>query len=376
MDTNFEQRQASAKELFLELTRLSCTTKAGKLSRTPSAAEWDDIRQEAFRQTLTGVVFSAVERLPAEQRPPREILLPWYMMKERIAAANRRLNRRAVEISEYFTRQGFRCLILKGQGIARLYPDPLLRQPGDIDVWPEGNRRQILAFGREQFPNEPVRYHHMEYPVFKDTSVELHFTPSWMNSPCAHHRLQAYFAHEASTQFGHTVLLPETEGRIAVPTIAFNRIYLLVHIYRHLFGEGIGLRQMQDYYFVLRQGTDETGRRETMATLGQLGMKRFVRATMYVLQTVFGLPDEDLLCTPDARSGRFLLSEIMQAGNFGHDDARLRRHVGETAFYRFRRSLRRNLRFLRQYPAEVFCDPFFKIWLYVWRLKNGFMGKA
>lgn len=373
--TNSENRQASTTRLFFELTRLSCTTEAGRLSRTPATDEWEHIRREVFRQALAGVLFAAVERLPAEQRPPREVLLPWYMMKERIAAANRRLNRRAAEASEHFAAQGFRSLLLKGQGVAMLYPDPMLRQPGDIDIWLEGNRQEILACGRKRFPEVPVRYHHMDYPIFGDTAVELHFTPSWMNSPSTHRRLQRYFAREAGNQFGHLISLPEDAGQVAVPTLAFNRVYLLVHIYRHLFGEGIGLRQLQDYYFVLMQGTDKAGRKDTADMLRRLRMTRFARATMYVLQAVFGLSDNKLLCTPDERCGRFLLSEVMQAGNFGHHDARLKRHAGETAFYRFRRSLCRNARFVRDYPSEVLCDPIFKIGLYAWRLWNGYMGK-
>lgn len=363
----------SGKHLFFELTRLSCGTGEARLSRNPSPDEWAAIHKEAFRQTMAGVLFAVIERLPAEQRPPRGLLLQWFAAKERIVASNRLLNIRAVEACRLFGRDGFRSVVLKGQGLSLLYPDPLLRQPGDIDIWLDGSRKRISEYGRRRFPSVPVRYHHMDFPVFADVAVEVHFIPSWMNRYDSHRRLRHFFRTEAERQFRHYVQLPGDAGEVAVPTLSFNRIYLLVHIYRHLFGEGIGLRQMQDYCFVLRQGTTAEERQETMEVLGRLRMVRFARSVMYVLQEVFGLPAEYFLCEPDICAGRFLLSEIMQAGNFGKYDARLQRRPDETAAYRFRRSLRRNVRFLRYYPSEVLCDPVFKIWLYAWRRWHGFM---
>ena len=36
-----------------------------------------------------------------------------------------------------------------------------------------------------------------------------------------------------------------------IPTVEFNIIFQLTHIYSHLMNEGIGLRQLVDYYYVL-----------------------------------------------------------------------------------------------------------------------------
>lgn len=365
--------QQSVRGLFFELTRLSCRTAPGKLSRIPSAAEWTELQKEAFRQALAGVLFAVIEHLPEEQRPPRKQLLQWFVAKERIVAANRLLNVRAVELSDYFRNKGFRSLLLKGQGIATLYPNPLLRQSGDIDVWLEGSRKEILSHVRQYFPDEKVVYHNVDFPLFKDVAVEVHFTPSWMNYYSAQRRLQKYFADEAENQFKHRIPLFDGIGEVAAPTLSFNRIYLLLHIYRHLFGEGIGLRQVQDYYFVLRQGMNDAERQETMRVLRTLHADRFARSLMYVLKVVFGLLDNNLLCEPDEQGGRFLLSEIMQAGNFGHYDDRIKRRKNSSALYRFTGSLQRNARFLRYYPFEVLSIPFFKIWHFTWRHLHGYI---
>ena len=135
-----------------------------------------------------------------------------------------------------------------------------------------------------------------------------------------------------------------------------------MHIYRHLFAEGIGLRQLLDYYFVLYQGFTAEEREETMRTLSALKMQRFTAAVMWVLQHVFGMEERYLLTTPNEREGRFLLNEIMLAGNFGQHDERLQHGKGESRLHWGLRKVMRNFRFVRSYPSEVLWSPLFKLW--------------
>ena len=175
--------------------------------------------------------------------------------------------------------------------------------------------------------------------------------------------------HNSQLTISSAASLTGTKGAsiIPTPTLAFNRVYILVHIYRHLFHEGIGLRQLLDYYFVLHQGFTEEERTETMRTLRSLRMQRFTAAVMWVLQEVFAMDDRYLLTAPNEEEGRFLLSEIMLAGNFGHYDERIKRSAKVTEWGLFCRRVGRNLRFLRSYPSEVLWSPFFKLWHAVFR---------
>ena len=164
--------------------------------------------------------------------------------------------------------------------------------------------------------------------------------------------------------------LDSKQATFPVPNAAFNRVYILVHIYRHLFAEGIGLRQLLDYYFVLKQGFTEIAREEPLRILRSLGMMRFTRAVMWVLQEVYAMPDRYLLTSPDAKEGRFLLDEIMLAGNFGKYDERMQRSVGEGTFRWGLRKVLRNFRFVRSYPSEVLWSPLFKVWHLFWRIRH------
>ncbi len=358
--------------LFFQLLRLGDEPQPA-LPGPAGEDEWAGALAEARRQTLTGVVFATVGRLPEGQRPPRRLLLEWYAESERIRAANRLVNRRAVELTERFADRGMRSVVLKGQGVALLYPDPLLRMPGDIDLWTDAPRRELFDALHREFPGRRAVYHNMSCPFFDDVAVEVHFTPSWMNSPGANRRLQSFFRREAERQFSRRVELPEGAGPVYVPDAAFNCVYLLVHIYRHLFGGGIGLRQLMDYHYLLLAGCTDAERSAALRELGRLGLTGFARAVMYVLGRVFATPTERLLLPPDEGEGRFLLREVMLAGNFGHDDPRTRRRADEGDLLRFVRHCRRNLRFVGYHPGETLCTPLFKVWHRLWRLRHGYM---
>ena len=351
--------------LFFELLKVAIG-KDSKLSTSPTLDEWTGIFVFAQQQTLVGVLFEGIKRLPAEQRPPRTLLLQWCAITERIKQTNRQLNRRAVETVRYFSENGFDGCVLKGQGVATYYPNPLLRTSGDIDIWLSGGRKRIYDFAHSRFGLQGVTYRHIHYPLHKDVEVEVHVTPGHLFSPIENHKLQRYFEMCSEEQFCHKVELPEGVGRICVPTDEFNRVYILLHIYGHLLSEGIGLRQVLDYYYVLRQPATAESKAQTVEMFRKLKMMRFASAMMWVQQEVFGLEDEFLLVEPDEVEGRFLLDEIMLAGNFGKYDARINRKNHHRLLPRLCNSLKRNWKFLVHYPHEMIWDVPFRVWQYGW----------
>ncbi len=360
----------AAVELFYELLNVALGHREA-LSRVPSEADWQILYEQCDRQTLLGVAFPALGILQGEQRAPKRLFMQWYAASEDIRQRNSVLNRKAVLAARTFARDGRRSIILKGQGLALLYPDPALRTPGDIDIWVEGRRADTVRYLRRFCPDEEVVYHNMHFPALNDVEMEAHFTPSWFNYPVANMRFQRWCKAQQERLFSHRVTLGEY-GEVCVPDAAFNRVYVMQHIYRHLFGDGIGLRQVLDYYYVLRQGFTEAEKAETLRQLRRMKMRRFAGALMYVEQRVFGLEKTYLLCEPDEREGRYLLSEILRAGNFGKYDPRIVHTAGEPKWHSFLRITRQVWHLVGHYPAEVICSPLFRAWHYVWRVAKGY----
>ena len=355
--------------LFFELLQIALGNKT-LLSVIPSESEWRALYTLCKKQAILGIAYVAIEKLPSEQRPPKQILLQWCLAAEIIKEKNICVNPSVIKISQLFRSDGFPNIILKGQGIAKYYNVnnlSLYRSPGDVDIWLYGSREEIIKYAINKYKDCKIVYHHLDFSKIDDIEIEVHFTPSWMNCYFTNKKLQKFFNDSKCTLF-KTELANIYD--FPTPSIAFNRVFILIHIYRHLFHEGVGLRQLMDYYFVLYQGFTECEKEETLKILYSLKMRRFVGAVMYIMKFVFGMKDCYLLTTPNEKDGKFLLYEVMRAGNFGHYDKDIRRKKNESDFSFGLRKVKRNLRFVFNYPSEVLWSPIFKLWHYIWRKRQ------
>lgn len=354
--------------LFLALTKVSVGN-ADQLPFTPSEQQWRFLFKTANNHTIAGPLFIALDKLPAEQRPPRKLLMDWFATTEKIMSDSHQAFQDAVWASKKFMQAGFRNVILKGQGNALLYPDPLLRHPGDVDVWLEGSQEKIITYVRKFFPKIRIQWVEMEFPIKKGCSIEVHTLPSFMSNPFDNHRLKLYFKRQAQEIFAR----PSVScigGEIRVPTTKVNLLFQLTHIYRHLFNEGIGLRQIMDYYYLLQSPDATLYVEETAQEVRHLHMERFCQALMYVMQEVFGLEKEKMILPPDPQEGEFLLSEILQAGNFGHADER--NHLRHSKWGNFWQMTYRNWRFISHYHREVLWNPMYRLAQFAWRKYKGY----
>ncbi len=242
--------------IFFELLRF-CIGTVQEVPSSLKGADWRVLYAMARKQCLVGVLFDGIKRLPADVGMDKGLLFQWMAQNQTLRKANARLDKAAVEVAEWFGRKGFRTCVLKGQGNALLYPPGMERTPGDIDLWVDGGDRKVVSFVRSLSPDEKVCYHHIGFPEYNGVEVEVHFRPSFLFCFRHNRRLQGYYERVMDGQFAHRVKLGE-QGDVAVPKAEFNLIFQLTHIFTHLMNEGIGLRQLLDYFFLLKN-TDFIG---------------------------------------------------------------------------------------------------------------------
>ena len=236
--------------IFFEFLRF-CIGTVQEVPSSLKGADWRVLYAMARKQCLVGVLFDGIKRLPADVGMDKGLLFQWMAQNQTLRKANARLDKAAVEVAEWFGRKGFRTCVLKGQGNALLYPPGMERMPGDIDLWVDGGDRKVVSFVRSLSPDEKVCYHHIGFPEYNGVEVEVHFRPSFLFCFRHNRRLQGYYERVMDGQFAHKVKLGE-QGEVAVPKAEFNLIFQLTHIFTHLMNEGIGLRQLLDYFFVLK----------------------------------------------------------------------------------------------------------------------------
>ena len=340
--------------LFIELLQVALGSRDA-LSRVPSATEWEDLIEEAKRQCVLSLLLDGLERLSDKEKPSKRVLLQWIGLHQLTEGAYYLQCQRAKELTALFQKEGYKCCVLKGVGLAQLYPHPEHRQCGDIDLWVKGDSKDILRWLRTRYALEHVFWHHAEAKIFNDVETEIHYHAGWMYNPFRNHWLQKWFGMEIDAQ-----MVVSDELGFAYPTVRFNAVYSLVHFYHHLIEEGVGLRHIVDYFYIVKALPVED-RASVVATLRRFGLYKLACAVMWVLAEVCGMSADNMLCEPDSREGKFLLDEIMRGGNFGHYRTDNRR----------RNTAARMMALFPHYPTEVVWVLPWKLWHKCWRLVNG-----
>ena len=354
-----------------------CLGYKGNMSRVIAGMDWQELYSFASKQALLGLCFEGIERLGKEypeelkQNPiGRELLMTWMGKAQQIRRQNMKVNAVAGKLFSMLREDGLRCCILKGQGNALMYPNPYSRTPGDIDVWIHASRERIIEYASKKFELEDdIRLQHLETSL-DGVPVELHFFPCSMNNPIYHARLQKWFRRNADLQCSHIVGLPDGAGDIAIPTTAFNVIYQLTHLYHHFFDEGIGMRQIIDYYYVVNNDELLVIRDTLQRELKYLGLWKFAGAVMYVLHEALGISEEKITVPMDEKRGKLLLSEILNGGNFGQHFTKYGHFTQQGMAKKYFLKIWRNIHFVRYYPVEALSEPIFRTWHFFWRMKN------
>ena len=355
-------------QIFFDFLRF-CIGAVEEIPESAKDADWNELYRLAQKQALVGILFDGIQRLPSSDMGiSRDLLLQWMAQCQMLEKANMRLNDAAILVSEWFGKKGFRTCILKGQGNALLYPNGLHRTPGDIDIWVEGGDKRVISFVRTILQNGKACYHHINFPSYNGVEVEVHYRPSFLLCFWHNRRLQKYYERVKEEQFSHRVKLGE-QGEIAIPTDEFNLIFQLTHIYAHLMNEGIGLRQLLDYYYVVSKfNVDGLMLTSLQKELKHLGLWKFAGAVMYIMKEVFGMAESKLIVPPNEKYGKFVLNEVLEAGNFGTYDKR--NCFGRSKLGHNIQRIYRDIRLLRYFPAEALSEPIFRTWHFFWRLRH------
>lgn len=360
-------------DVFFELIQVTLGNREC-LSRTPNEQKWTKLYALCQKQAISGIVFYALDRLNTYgQKPPLTVLYEWIGFAQAIETRNLLVNKLCVEICQKLSNDGFKTCILKGQGNAMLYPKPLLRIPGDIDLYvsqkSRKTRKDIIRYVKNKNPKGCVLYHHIELGEYKGCEVEIHYRPSFMFNPIYNRRLQKWFKKMADGGW-QMVELSENAGFIKIPNEEFNIIFQLSHIYNHLLHEGIGLRQIIDYYYLLMNAKDNARwkKEDLREILKFLGLEKIAGAMMWVLYEKLRMKEDYLIASIDEKRGRVILTEIMKGGNFGHYDEENQR--ANSAIKKNIQRIRRDLRMMRYFPSECFWEPVFRIYHYFWRMAN------
>lgn len=357
--------------LLFELIRVTIGGQKS-LSRVPSSVEWQGLYELSLKHAIAGVNFAGARKLQQKgMMIPPNVYWQWLGLATQVQQRNEVMNAHCVDACNRLQQLGFKTCILKGQGIAQLYDSELsmLRQSGDIDMWVDGGMKKALVWARTNYGDVAFDYINAHIPMFQETEVELHWRVSYMNNLMRNRKLQKWIENHKEELQNTMKEMPNGVGSIPVPSIVFNRFYILLHCYDHIFSEGLGLRQIMDLYFVLAQNKLDNTKEEDFRIffLDCLGLRKFASAMMWIMGYVFGLERDKMLCEPDEKEGKYILNEVMQNGNMGHQDHRIKRVSKNVKVQSVAANIQHTWHLATHYPSEFLWTPVWIVWHYVWK---------
>ena len=317
---------------------------------------WEDFIAFCRRQGVLGLVLEGMDR--SRLSVPSNVVLEWFSYVERIKSENLLLDKRSVEVSHFFNEKNYRSCILKGQANALYYPKPELRSPGDIDIWVEGKVIDIIKLILKEHPDVHYSIHHIKFPIYKETTVEVHYRPVYMTNWFKDKILQKFILKKEFEQFNHQVKMKDRA--IGVLTNEFNLAFQMLHMYNHFFTSRNNLKQMIDYYYLLKKSfNEETDTKEVLALLDDLGVKKYAAGMMWIQKEILGIEEDALLLTPNSEYGNIILREMLTFGN-RMESSKLSLVIHQIVG---------NLRLIPYFPFEVLINPLFLVWHQWWKMK-------
>lgn len=309
--------------VFIDLLR------AGMWETAPQVPQdfdqWDKVASLAKGQSVMGVIGKQMMTVPQiSQSLSPEMRLKVKQLTFSYMHSHTLLNKTLVTVVNALREKGIESVVLKGQAIARNYPQPDLRQCGDIDLF-VGTENSVKAY--EALAPLAVRIDdksladkgkHYDVIMERGVNVEVHrYTDRYMNE-----RLQRIY--DAAALKGTTENLVPIDfagTRVYTPADDFNAFYIFNHLFQHFLVSGIGLRQFCDWMMLLHARKDHIDLDYLKKLLEDMGLIKPWQAFGCVLVRELGLPEDEFPFYDKRQEGKVarILRRVLDEGNFGKE---------------------------------------------------------
>lgn len=302
--------------LFLSILKSALWQTEDIPCRNFSEEEMDNLLTLAQKQTVSALVIDVLIR--SKVKMPRQLLLKAFGRQSRIQRRNTQVDEGVVKLHNLFEEANINYRVVKGQVVGSYYPNPQLRQSGDIDYYCDAqNYKKSLEVIRKVWRIEPKVEDSEKHANFNLDGIiyEGHFALTTFYNK----RKDDYWKRLIEEDCGVTVTISSAGIKTLSPTL--HVLFVFLHLYHHLMELGIGIRQFCDWAVILHYGKHEIDHHQLHLHLKVLGMDKAYCACGSILTNCLGLPEQEFgfsISKRDRRYGKKVLSVVFYRGNMGH----------------------------------------------------------
>ncbi|MEA5127405.1 MAG: nucleotidyltransferase family protein [Proteiniphilum sp.] len=286
--------------------------------------DWSTILKMAHMQTVSGIIFDGISYLQADLQPPAAIMRQLYQTVIRIEKSHALFNERLTRLIPLLQSENIHPILLKGQGVAQNYPNPMHRQCGDIDLYigkKDYRRACELAVEKGIVSNDTLESHKHFYFEWDGVAIEFHRIVEKFPDPFKNKIFQQWTQYHLQREKLQVWNLNDID--VLLPPPNFNALYIFNHAFLHFIADGIGCRQLNDWVMYLYRFHDQIDRQELMKDLKAFGLLRTWQIFGCIAVHQLGLSEEKFPFYTDKFrdiSQTVILKDILLSGNFGRYD--------------------------------------------------------
>lgn len=323
--------------------------------------DWETVYHMARRQTVCGVCYDSLCRLPDRLLPSGSLLPRWVARVNAIEMTNVSMRAALSDLVSNLRASGLHPIVQKGLSVARFYLNPESRESGDIDLWLPGEELSAGVNIVTRLGCRPVK--HPDGSIlfrYQGFAVEFHRTLINVCNPMVSHKIESY-ARKLCGETGYD------NTSIPSPPPCLELLMLNVHIMRHAFGNGIGLRQVCDYVVASKSLRDKYDHREFARLCKMIGISKWTALLNKLSVNYLNADPGDLPPSGSRRKGNLPVAKlydiIVKGGNFGyylHNYGSSARNAGKRKLHTLTMFARRSRFAASTSPVEAFW-LFFKL---------------
>lgn len=353
--------------LFLHLLSNSIWNKPADASlfKGLSPNTWKDIADMARRQSVSALIADKALSLQEESLPPKALIHQFMALIQQTEAMNRKMIKVLGNLKEEYKEANFPFCLLKGLSVGVNYPSPLLRNPGDIDLflYKKGDfEKATELYASRGYKIEPGGRTHNKF--LKDgIYVENHNSIIFFDNNKYDILFKKWERDIAANNSFTTVKIAHLS--VQQLPIEMNALYVFYHMFLHFAHDGVGFRQFCDWLLFLSKYKSDI-HRDSFTTLAQsyallYPMQVFARAAVNYLAA-----PEDIFPFPmieDSKHVDMVIEDILRSGNFGFHRPGAKRPKRRLPFLWsiFKTVLQRSKQFGAMSPEHIKLLPYYKV---------------
>lgn len=325
-------------KIFLQLLRSGLYGTPIPESELPKQIDWKAITALAKKHVVLGIIIESIQFLPEQLRPAGPIATKLNKFALGLIRTNMILDKSVAKLVSVLGENGVNGVLLKGQGVARYYRLPQMRQSGDIDFY-VGKQQYAKAIDictNLLSTDKKGSHATMQHFGFNmdGVEVELHRLAAMMYSPVGNSRFQKWIVEELENS-NKKRILTINNTKVILPSYDFNALYIFYHAWYHFIFGGIGLRQLCDWVMIFHSHAGDIDRERLIHNLRRFGLTKAWKLFACIAVNYLGVSNDRIPLYDPAFSGKAekVLEDIIEGGNFGyHSEANAEFMAGKHGF--------------------------------------------